>query len=118
MSTRQTFLRAFTGRYLIALLVAAAVMIGSVITANVVIDRKIASVKRVSVKTAPPPPQGANYLLLGSGQPGVRAERDAAEGVRKRRGRGRSALRHDDVIHIEPELPEDPDRVVSPVTCG
>jgi LCP family protein required for cell wall assembly len=66
MSPRRSILRAFSGRYLIALIVAAAVMVGSVISANIFIDRKIASVKRVSVKTAPPPPQGANYLLLGS----------------------------------------------------
>jgi LCP family protein required for cell wall assembly len=48
------------------LAVAVAVMIGSVVAVNYVIDTKLNNVKRVTVKTAPAPSQGANYLLLGS----------------------------------------------------
>lgn len=66
MAIRRSTLRALSGRYLIAFGVAAVLMIGSVVTVNYVIDQKIAGVRRVSVKTAPAPPQGGNYLLLGS----------------------------------------------------
>jgi LCP family protein required for cell wall assembly len=66
MAIRRSALRALSGRYLIALGVAGVFMIGSVLTVNYVIDQKLSNVKRVSVKTAPAPAQGANYLLLGS----------------------------------------------------
>jgi LCP family protein required for cell wall assembly len=66
VALRRSVLRAFSGRYLIALGVATAVMTGGVVTVNYVISDKLAGVKRVQVKEAPPPPQGANYLLLGS----------------------------------------------------
>ena len=102
MSPRRSVLRAFTGRYLIALVVAAAVMIGTVVTTNIVIDQKIASVKRVSVKTAPPPPQGANYLLLGSDSRSFvqNATQAKAFGTDATAGGQRSDTMM--VIHIEP----------------
>lgn len=66
MAIGRSTLRALSGRYLVAFGVAGVLMIGSVLTVNYVIDAKLSNVKRVSVKTAPSPPQGANYLLLGS----------------------------------------------------
>lgn len=66
MGLSRPVVRAFSRRYVIALGVAAAVMVGSVIAVNYVIDTKLNNIKRVSVKTAPAPSQGANYLLLGS----------------------------------------------------
>jgi LCP family protein required for cell wall assembly len=66
MGLSRPVVRAFSRRYVIALAVAAAVMIGSVVAVNYVIDTKLNNVKRVTVKTAPAPSKGANYLLLGS----------------------------------------------------
>jgi LCP family protein required for cell wall assembly len=66
MALRRSLLRAFSRRYLIALGVAAVVMTGGVVTVNYVISNKLTGVKRIHVLEAPPPPQGANYLLLGS----------------------------------------------------
>jgi polyisoprenyl-teichoic acid--peptidoglycan teichoic acid transferase len=66
MAIRRSSVRALSSRYLIALGVSGVFMVGSVLTVNYVIDQKLSNVKRVSVKTAPAPPQGANYLLLGS----------------------------------------------------
>ena len=66
MGLSRSVVRAFSRRYVIALGVAVAVMVGSVVAVNYVIDTKLNNVKRVAVKTAPAPSQGANYLLLGS----------------------------------------------------
>ncbi len=66
MGLSRSVVQAFSRRYLIALGVAVAVMVGSVVAVNYVIDTKLNNVKRVTVKTAPAPSQGANYLLLGS----------------------------------------------------
>jgi LCP family protein required for cell wall assembly len=66
MGLSRSVVRAVSKRYVIALGVAVAVMVGSVVAVNYVIDTKLNNVKRVTVKTAPAPSQGANYLLLGS----------------------------------------------------
>ena len=66
MELPRTVLRALSGRYLIALGVAVAVMIGGVVAVNAVISSKVAGVRRVKVNVAPTPAQGANYLILGS----------------------------------------------------
>jgi LCP family protein required for cell wall assembly len=58
--------RVFAGRYAIAFGFAAVFMVLSVIGANYVYDTKIDKIGRVKVKTAEPPPEGANYLLIGS----------------------------------------------------
>jgi LCP family protein required for cell wall assembly len=64
-NTRSTG-RVFAGRYAIAFGFAAVFMVLSVIGANYVYDTKIDKIGRVKVKTAAPPPEGANYLLIGS----------------------------------------------------
>jgi LCP family protein required for cell wall assembly len=66
MAIRRSALRALSGRYLIALGVAAVVMTVGVVTVNQVINSKISGVKRIKVREAPAPSNGANYLLLGS----------------------------------------------------
>src|SRR5438045_2653510 len=66
MPVRRSPLRAFFRRYVIALGVAVSVMVSSVFAVNYVIDRKIAKITRVKVDIAAAPPEGANYLLIGS----------------------------------------------------
>lgn len=58
--------RAFGGRYVIALVVAIAITATGVATVNREIDSTVASIERVKVTVAPPPAEGANYLLIGS----------------------------------------------------
>jgi len=69
MKLPRSVLRAFSGRYLIALGVAVAVMAGGVVAVNALISSKVNSVKRVTVNVAPAPAQGANYLILGCATP-------------------------------------------------
>jgi LCP family protein required for cell wall assembly len=59
-------LRAFGRRLVIALVISSSLMASAVVAVNEVIDQKIASIPRIKVTTAPPPPAGANYVLLGS----------------------------------------------------
>jgi LCP family protein required for cell wall assembly len=66
MSARRSPLRAFMRRYVIALGMASTFMGGGVLAVNYVIDHKLDAVPRVNVHTAKAPPQGANYLLIGS----------------------------------------------------
>jgi LCP family protein required for cell wall assembly len=54
------------GRYAIAFGVAALFMGGAIFTVNYVIDEKLDAVDRVDVTLADAPPEGANYLLIGS----------------------------------------------------
>jgi LCP family protein required for cell wall assembly len=99
MGLSRTMVRAFSRRYLIALGVAVAVMVGSVVTVNYVIDTKLNNVKRVSVKTAPAPSQGANYLLLGSDT------RAFVKNKQQQQAFGTPATVNSDtmmVVHVEP----------------
>jgi LCP family protein required for cell wall assembly len=66
MSTRRSPFRAFAGRFSVAFVVAAVFMGGAVFTVNYVIDRKLDNVARINVATAKAPPQGGNYLVIGS----------------------------------------------------
>jgi LCP family protein required for cell wall assembly len=59
-------LRVFGRRFVIALVAAAACMVAAVIGVNYVIDNQLDKIPRVKVATAPEPPGGANYLLIGS----------------------------------------------------
>ncbi|HZP27875.1 MAG TPA: LCP family protein [Acidimicrobiia bacterium] len=59
-------LRAFARRFAIALIAAAACMVGAVVGVNSVIDNQLDKIPRIHVATAPEPPGGANYLLIGS----------------------------------------------------
>ena len=66
MSQRRSPLRAFAGRYAVAFGVATVFMVSAIVAVNYVIDEKLDSVDRVDVTVAKAPPQGANYLLIGS----------------------------------------------------
>jgi LCP family protein required for cell wall assembly len=96
-------LRAFGVRYAIALGVAIVFMIGAVVTVNYIINDKINSVARIDVKTAPAPPNGANYLLVGSD---TRAfVKNAGEKQAFGDSKNTSGQRSDTmmVLHVEPE---------------
>jgi LCP family protein required for cell wall assembly len=64
----RSLLRALFGRFTIALVVALALVVGGLITVNVIIDNKINSIERVQLNTAPDTDPGdpANFLLIGS----------------------------------------------------
>lgn len=69
------------GRIGIALVVSTVVMAGSVVAVNYAYDRRIDKIERVQVATAPSPPDGANYLVIGSdSRRFVDAPDDATEG--------------------------------------
>jgi polyisoprenyl-teichoic acid--peptidoglycan teichoic acid transferase len=58
--------RSFRRRYAVALGVVVALVIGSVVAINVLIEQKLSTVSRVNLQLASPPSGGANYLLIGS----------------------------------------------------
>lgn len=58
--------RGFFRRYAVALGVVVALVIGSVVAINVLIDQKLSSVTRVHLQLASAPSDGGNYLLIGS----------------------------------------------------
>jgi LCP family protein required for cell wall assembly len=58
--------RALLGRFLIALVVASVFTTGVVVAANRKIDDQIAKIPRIDLQLATPPPEGANFLLIGS----------------------------------------------------
>jgi LCP family protein required for cell wall assembly len=61
-SSRATFF----GRFLISLAVASVLMIGGVAAVNRGIDDRVASIHRIKLTVAPAPPEGANFLIIGS----------------------------------------------------
>ena len=66
MAQHRSAFRAFVSRLVVALVVATLFMGGAVFAVNYVIDRKLDNVARVEVSLATSPPEGANYLLIGS----------------------------------------------------
>jgi LCP family protein required for cell wall assembly len=59
-------LRAFFGRFVISLVIASLVMIAAVFSVNKGIDDRVQKIPRVELALASPPPEGANFLLIGS----------------------------------------------------
>ena len=59
-------LRAFLGRFLISLVIASLVMAAAVVAVNKGIDDRVQKIARVQLALASPPPEGANFLLIGS----------------------------------------------------
>ena len=59
-------MRAFIGRFAIALVVAATVTTAAVASVNHEIDTRVAKIKRIQLLTAPTPPAGENFLIIGS----------------------------------------------------
>jgi hypothetical protein len=66
MGPRRSTLRAFAGRYAVAFGAATLFMASAVFAVNYIIDEKIDAIDRVDVTVASAPPEGANYLLIGS----------------------------------------------------
>ena len=66
MAQHRSAFRAFGRRALVALVIASLFMGGAVFAVNYVIDQKLEGVARVDVSLASAPPEGANYLLIGS----------------------------------------------------
>jgi LCP family protein required for cell wall assembly len=58
--------RAFFGRFAIALVVATTVAAGAVASVNREIDSRVQKIRRISLLTAQPPPAGENFLIIGS----------------------------------------------------
>ncbi|MBM3692566.1 MAG: LytR family transcriptional regulator [Actinobacteria bacterium] len=58
--------RAFAGRFLIAVVVGALLMGAAVIGVNEEVGRKLDRIPKIELTTAPVPPGGANYLVVGS----------------------------------------------------
>jgi LCP family protein required for cell wall assembly len=58
--------RAFSGRFAIALLVSTLVMVAAVASVNREINSRVKEIRRVAVTVAEPPPAGANFLIIGS----------------------------------------------------
>ncbi len=58
--------RGFWGRLVIAVLIASAFMTSAVALVDRGITEQVAKIRRVKVTLAPPPPGGANYLIIGS----------------------------------------------------
>jgi LCP family protein required for cell wall assembly len=94
--------RVFAQRYVIAFGVAAVFMVVSVLAVNYVIDRKLDKIHRIKVATAPSPPNGANYLLIGSDTRAFvhNAGEEQAFGGKKETSGQRSDTMM--VVHVEP----------------
>ena len=103
MGPRRSPLRAFAGRYAVALGAATVFMASAIFAVNYVIDEKLDAIDRVGVTVAAAPPEGANYLLIGSD---TRAFVDS-ESEQKAFGNQRDAggQRSDTmmVLHVEPD---------------
>jgi LCP family protein required for cell wall assembly len=59
-------LRAFGGRFAIALLVSTLLAVAGVASVNREINSRVREIRRVAVTVAEPPPAGANFLIIGS----------------------------------------------------
>lgn len=102
MAARRSFLRAFTGRFGVAFLVATLFMVGAVTAVNYVIDSKLDAVARVNVAVADAPPEGANYLLIGSDTRAFVKNQDEEKAFG---GEGSTGGQRSDtmmVLHVEP----------------
>lgn len=102
MSPRRSPLRAFAGRFTVAFVVASLFMGGAIFAVNYVIDSKLDDVARIEVATADAPPDGANYLVIGSD---TRAFVESAEDEQAYGDSGKQSGQRSDtmmVVHVEP----------------
>jgi LCP family protein required for cell wall assembly len=103
MTTPGTSARAFAGRFLIALVVGSLLMGAAVAGVNREVGRKLDRIPKIELTTAPVPPGGANYLLVGSDT------RDFVENDLEREAFGDTTVtdgkRSDTimVVHVEPK---------------
>jgi LCP family protein required for cell wall assembly len=66
MNGRTATFRAFAGRFMIALVVGTLMMAGVVAGVNREVAKKLDRIPKIQLTTAPVPPGGANYLVVGS----------------------------------------------------
>jgi LCP family protein required for cell wall assembly len=59
-------MRAFFGRFVIAVIVGSVLMAGAVAGVDHEVARKLGRIPKIDLVTAPLPPDGANYLVIGS----------------------------------------------------
>ncbi len=96
-------LRAFLGRFVISLVVASLVVTAVVVVANREINDRIAKIPRIELALASPPPEGANFLLIGSD---TRAFVDNADDAAKfGDAQSEGGQRSDTIMvaHVEPD---------------
>jgi LCP family protein required for cell wall assembly len=102
MDERRVWLRAFAGRFGIALVVGSLLMAGAVAGVDREIGRKIDRIPKIRLATAPLPPEGANYLVVGSDTREFVAnelEREAFGDATSEGGRRSDTIM---VLHVEP----------------
>lgn len=103
MSTSGSSLRAFAGRFLIALLVGSLLMAGVVAGVNREVGVKLDRIPKIDLTTAPIRPGGANYLLVGSDTRdfvSTELEREAFGDEGDTGGKRSDTIM---VVHLEPE---------------
>jgi LCP family protein required for cell wall assembly len=101
MNAGGSSVRAFFGRFLIALVVGSVLMAGAVSGVNREIGQKLDRIPKINLATAPLPPEGANYLLIGADNLGGKE----ADELEISAFGDRSQNRNSDtmmVIHVEP----------------
>ncbi len=103
MTSRRSPLRALAGRFGIALGLSTVLMVGGVVAVNLRVDSKIDKAVRINVTTAEAPPEGANFLVIGSDTRSfVESLEDVGEfGTQSDAGGQRSDTLM--VWHVEPE---------------
>jgi LCP family protein required for cell wall assembly len=93
-------LRAFSGRFLIALVLATSVTTAAVASVNHEIDSRVKKIKRIQLLTAEAPPQGANFLIIGSDTRQFVSDPEEQEAFGKDSGNNNSDTLM--VAHVEP----------------
>lgn len=104
MSSLPSFVRAWFGRFVIALLLVASLTVGGVVAVNLGIDQELQKFKQVNVTVAEEPPQAhaGNFLLIGSDT--RQFVTDAAEEQAFGNPKVESGQRSDTimVVHVDP----------------
>lgn len=102
MNDRRSSVRAFAGRFVIALVVGSFLMAGAVKGVNREIGNKLDTIPKIDLKTAPLPPDGANYLIVGVDNlgEGVEANELECEAFGCRDGDKNSDTMM--IVHVEP----------------
>jgi LCP family protein required for cell wall assembly len=100
MSSRNASVRAFLGRFLIALVVGSLLMAGVVAGVDREIGVKLDRIPKIDLTTAELPPEGANYLLVGVDNLGGDCDplAEAAFGCREKENNTDTIM----VVHLEP----------------
>jgi LCP family protein required for cell wall assembly len=98
-------LRAFLGRYVISLGVATALVAAGIVVVNRGIDSRVAKIHRVKLQLAAAPPQGANFLILGSDTRSFAGATGDVQGFGDPNNPAASGVNSDTmmVAHIEPD---------------